>query len=501
MKKITSLFILILTISACSTIPVGYEKIDPEELTEKIETIINDSLFSHAHWGVLIESLQTGKMIYERNSERMFMPASNEKIPTAAVALTTLGSDFNFETVVGYSGIIQDSVLNGDLIIIGDGDPTISDRIYETPTTIFEQWADSLVSLGIKSINGNIIGDDNKFDDEHIGYGWPLDGLDYWYSAEIGALQLNENYVDLQIVPPLTMTDTLIIIPDLVSNYYKLINEIEIVDTGSNNLSITREYGNNEILLQGNIVRGSDSFERSPTITNPTKFYVTVLKEVLENKDISVLGSPLDCDELINYSDSIKITDSLIVHNSLPLSDILTVLMKKSQNLYAETMVKVLGYNNSGLGSFEEGKKVIENVLQDFGVEPETYAYRDGSGLSRYNFISPKQIVSILKGVKESSDWNIWYDLFPIAGIDGTLKWRMKRTKAEGNVRAKTGTISNVRGLSGYVKTAEGEDIVFSFLINGHLKTSRDTELITDKILELIAEYPMINKNKLSNKK
>ena len=144
---------------------------------------------------------------------------------------------------------------------------------------------------------------------------------------------------------------------------------------------------------------------------------------------------------------------------------------------------------------------VVENVLQNFGVEPETYAYRDGSGLSRYNFINPKQIVSILKGMKESSQWKIWYDLFPIAGIDGTLRWRMKRTKSEGNVRAKTGTISNVRGLSGYVKTAEGEDIVFSFLINGHLRTSRDTELITDKVLELIAEYPMINKNKLSNNK
>ncbi len=218
------------------------------------------------------------------------MPASNEKIPTAAAALTKLGPDFRFKTVIGYSGSLVDSTLYGNLIIIGDGDPTLSDRIYEKPTSVFEQWADSLLSMGIKSISGDIIGDDNKFDDEHLGYGWPLDGLDYWYSAEVGALQLNENYVDLEIVPPLNTNDTLQIIPDVISNYYKLINEIEIVDTGSTNLKITRAYGKNEILLKGNVVRNTEAFERSPTITNPTKFYVTVLKEVFENKGIYSFG-------------------------------------------------------------------------------------------------------------------------------------------------------------------------------------------------------------------
>ncbi|MCB0752673.1 MAG: D-alanyl-D-alanine carboxypeptidase/D-alanyl-D-alanine-endopeptidase, partial [Ignavibacteriae bacterium] len=396
MKKIFSLFIISLIFVGCSTIPVGYERINSDELTKKIDSIFNDSLFSHAHWGVLIESLSSGKVLYEKNSERMFMPASNEKIPTAAAALTKLGPDFRFRTIIGYSGNIIDSTLYGDLIIIGDGDPTLSDRIYDKPTTVFEQWTDSLLSLGIKSISGNIIGDDNKFDDENIGYGWPLDGLDYWYSAEIGALQLNENYVDLEIVLPANISDTLKIIPDVISNYYKLINEIEIVDTGSNNLKITRAYGKNEILLKGKIVRNTEPFERSPTITNPTKFYVTVLKEVLENKGITVLGSPIDCDEIPNYVDSIKVTDSLIVYKSIPLKEILKVQMKKSQNLYAETMVRILGFNNTGLGSFDEGKKVVENVLQGFGIQPDTYAYMDGSGLSRYNYISPKQIVNIL---------------------------------------------------------------------------------------------------------
>lgn len=498
MRRLSILLLLFILITACSTIPVGYEKISYDELTYKIESIFGDTLFSHAHWGVMIESLESGEVLYEKNADRMFMPASNEKIPTAASALTVLGPEFKFKTILGYSGVIKDSILYGDLIIIGDGDPTLSDRINEKPTTVFELWADSLLSFGLKSIKGNIIGDDNKFDDEHIGYGWPLDGLDSWYSAEIGALQLNENYVDLQIIPPITKNDTLEIIPDVNSCYYRIINEIEIVDTGKNNIQITREFGNNIIVLKGNVVVGSKPFERSPTITNPTKFYVTVLKEVLEEKGISVLGSPIDCDEISNYADSIKMVDSLIVHHSIPLKDILKILMKKSQNLYAETMVRILGFSEFGLGSFDNGKKIVESVLEKFAVEPGSHSYKDGSGLSRYNYISPNQIVKILKGMKKNKYWDVWYDTLPIAGVDGTLKWRMRNTKADGNVRAKTGTISNVRGLSGYVTTAEGEEIVFSFLINGHLKTSRDTELITDKVLELISDYPIISKKYLN---
>jgi D-alanyl-D-alanine carboxypeptidase/D-alanyl-D-alanine-endopeptidase (penicillin-binding protein 4) len=492
--KNAALFISLIFLSvACATVPQGFMKIDKDLLTEKTDEIFNDTLFSHAHWGVLIKSLENGNVIYERNSDKMFMPASNEKIPTAAAALTKLGPDFRFETVIGYDGSIIDSVLNGDLILVGDGDPTISDRIYEKTTTLFERWADSLRILGIDSINGNIIGDDNKFDNVHIGFGWPHSGLDYWYSAEFGALQLNENYIDLAFFPPSDSIDTLRIVPDVESSYYRLIKEIEITDTGKTSLSITSEFGTNDIVIKGKIKKGSEKFERSPTITNPTKFYATVFKEVLQKKGIGISGQALDCDEVTDYPDSLILTDTLLINESIPLAEILKVLMKKSQNLYAETLVRILGLNKSGKGTFIDGRKVVEEVLNDFGIMPDTYAYMDGSGLSRYNFISPRQIVKILEGMIKGEYREIWYDIQPIAGIDGTLKYRMRGTKAEDNVRAKTGTISNVRGLSGYVKTAEGEELVFSFLVNGHLRSSRETELITDKVLELISEFPVVN--------
>lgn len=485
--KILMLSLFLMSYYGCSSTADLYTYTD---LHESIEQKFNDAAFAHAHWGVLIESLETGKVLYERNADRMFMPASNQKIPTAASGLISLGPDFVYETDLYYSGEIVDSILKGDLIIKGSGDPTFYTRFFDDPREPFFNWADSLLKLGIKHIEGNIIGDDNAFDDNHLGMGWAHDNLDSWYSAEFGALQFNENYIDLKIIPPAVLDDSVQIIPNVQSDYYSIINNITVTDTGKSSLKITRPFNSNVISVSGNLPTGSRSIERSPSIHNPTLFYVTVLKETLINKGISVSGKALDCDDLMYWNlDLIKV-NKILTHNSPQLLEILKILMKNSQNLYAETLVKTMGNKLFENGSFDDGKIAVEDVLLSFGIEPKTYAFNDASGLSRYNFISPNQIVKILKGMRASEYRDIWYEILPIAGIDGTLKSRMKGTPAEGNVKAKTGTISNVRGLSGYLTTFKGEEIVFSFLVNGHLKSSRDTDLITDYVLSMIANYP-----------
>jgi serine-type D-Ala-D-Ala carboxypeptidase/endopeptidase (penicillin-binding protein 4) len=493
-KLIVFLFVIILFIGCGSSLK--YYSLD--ETQNLIDEKFQDSLFAHAHWGVLIESLNSGEIWYEQNADKMFMPASNEKIPTSASALMTLGPDFTFETKLYYTGEIIDSVLNGDLIVKGNGDPTSYTRFFDDPRVPFFSWADTLLKMRLKQINGNIIGDDNNFDDNRYGAGWTLSGLPHWWSAEVGALQFNENYVDLQIIQPATLEDSVKIIPNVESDYFSIINNTVTVDTGRTRIYFDRAYGTNQIIVSGNVHIGNDTLERTPSIWNPTLFYTTVLKETFESKGINVKGKSLDCDDIPMWDFQPLGNDLILTHVSPPLKDILKFLMKKSQNMYAETMVRTMGLMNSGTGSFYEGKKVVERVLENFGIEPDTYSYADGSGLSRYNFISPRQIVKILKGMKNSEHWETWKGLQPIAGVDGTLKRRMKGTKAEGNVRAKTGTISNVRGLSGYLTTADGEEIVFSFLVNGHLLSSRDTELITDSVLEFIAEYPYNNKNKIA---
>jgi len=492
MKKYLLLIIFPLIFGGCSSATNFYSL---DETKQLIDQKFQDSLFSHAHWGVLIESLTTGEVWYEQNGNKMFMPASNEKIPTAAATLLTLGPNFRYKTNLYYTGDIIDSVLNGDLIIKGDGDPTFFTKFYEDSRTPFFYWIDILKKMGIKKIDGNIIGDDNAFEDYGYGDGWTFDGLDSWYSAESGALQFNENNIDLQIIPPKSIDEKLQVIPNVKSNYFNIINNTNISETEPSQISINRAFGTNNITISGIVKVGSKPFERSLSISNPTLFYTNVLLETILSSGILVTGKAIDCDDISDWNPNYNSQKLMNSYLSPPIIDIMKGMMKRSQNMYAETFVKTLGLNIGGIGSFNEGKKVVENVLSNFGIAPKSYAFTDGSGLSRYDYISPKQIVTILKAMKKSQYWNEWNSLFPIAGVDGTLKNRMKGTKAEGNVKAKTGTISNVRGLSGYLTAANGEEIVFSFLVNGHLLSSDDNEMLTDSVLSLIAEYPFsINK-------
>lgn len=490
-KNILSLFILAILLGGCAA-TTEIKKPLPGTLPyliEKIDEQFNDKRFESAFWGVKIQSMNTGEVWYSRNAEKVFMPASNQKIPTTAASIITLGEDFQFETQLTYDGIIENKILNGNLIVFSNGDPTLSNRFHNEPTDVFNLWAEELKNKGIKKINGNIIGDDNAFEDNHLGYGWTLSGLQAWYSAEVGALQLNENVIDIGIVPPVTIDGNIEIKPNLPSSYYSIINEIEIVKTGSSSVSYNRNYGENIIKLSGRVLAGSSPLEVSPSITNPTLFYVTVLKEILEANGIEISGDAVDCDDIKDYNITLEDVTVLSIHKSPPLKDILKGLMKRSQNNYAETMVRLLGWHKTGYGSFREGRKVVEEVLQSMGIEPGSYAFMDGSGLTRYNFISPDQIIKILTYMKETPYWKTWLDIQPVAGVDGTLRGRMRGTSAEGNVKAKTGTIANVRGLSGYVTTADGEEIVFSFLVNNHLRTSRETEDVTDEVLRLISEF------------
>ena len=238
-KSIQKIIAFVLVISSFYGCSSSRDLYTYDEINELIAQRFDDSLFAHAHWGVLIESLETGGIWYQRNADRMFMPASNEKIPTTASALLTLGPDFKYETKLYYSGEIIDSVLKGDLIVVGDGDPTFYTKFYDDPRDPFFHWADSLKKLGIKEIEGNIIGDDNAFDDNGYGMGWAHDGLDAWYSAESGALQFNENYIDLKIIPPLDLNDSVKIIPNIPSSYFEIINNTNVVDTGRNSIKLT----------------------------------------------------------------------------------------------------------------------------------------------------------------------------------------------------------------------------------------------------------------------
>ncbi len=326
-------------------------------LIDSIDKKFDDPRFSNAFWGVEIKSLRTGKIWYERNSNKMFMPASNEKLPTAASAFMLLGPDFKFRTDLYASGEVKDSVLNGNIMVVGDGDPTLYTRFYSDPRDVFYAWADSLKKMGIKKITGNIIGDGRAFGDDSLGFGWSYDGLDAWYSAEVSALQLNENYVDIKITPPQYIGGKVIIEPDLPSKFYSIKDDITVLDTGRARLFVRRQCGTNNIIISGTVKAGGRPVMESPSITNPVLFYVTVLREVLMQSGIEVDGEPVNAAQTVDNNSFANNSNLLITHYSAPLKDIIKVMLKRSQNLYAETLARAIGLKESGKGTFSAGKK------------------------------------------------------------------------------------------------------------------------------------------------
>lgn len=459
------------------------------ELIGKIEARLDDSSVAESFWGVLIESAETGEIWYERNADRMFVPASNQKILVAAASYRVLGPDFTFSTTVRHTGEIDGEVLRGDLVVVGTGDPTIYDRLYSHSHDVFKTWANELKDQGVRRIAGDIVGDDNLWEDRHVGRGWPQWEITPWYYAEYGPLTFNENYVDITFIPPETEDGELVIRPNVESGYFTLVNEVEVVASGRNRVRMERLPDSNTITLSGRVVAGSRPFQQTPTITNPTLFYATALKEVLEAEGIEVEGDPADCDDLSDWEERGRDLPVLIAHESAPLSEVVPLFMKRSQNLYGENLLHALGCYDSGFGSFEAGRRVVERELEAFGIEPNRFRFSDGSGLSRYNHLSPRMIVAINRGMYESDLRDLWLNTLTIAGVDGTLRNFGRGTAVEKNVRGKTGTLSAVRALSGFVTTAQGEQLLFSLLNNGTLAGSDPVDAINLDVLEMLATF------------
>ena len=469
-----------------------------EELSRQIDLQISIPELQTALTGIMVQSAKTGEILYQHNGYKLFMPASNEKIPTSAAALINFGPDFRYETIISTNGEIIDSTLKGDLTIRGSGDPTLSDRFQANKDSffIFEAWADSLKAKGINKIEGNIIGIDNVFDEQAIGYGWTVDNLSYYYAAQIGGLIYNENTATIVIESDSQGVNIdYKIIPDF--GYLQIRSELEF-DAEETDIYVERITGTNIILIKGKI-QSEKRYKEYVSIDNPTLYFLNGLNYELNALGIKTSGKIIDADNLTDSLNTSQ-TERLFTCSSIPFKDVLNVLMKKSQNLYAESMVKLLGHHFGKEGSFDEGSNVIKQTLERFGLEQDSYSFMDGSGLCRYNYISPYHLVQILRGMHYHPYDKVFKESLPIAGIDGTIGYRMKGTAAQGNVFAKTGTISNVRCLSGYATSADGETLIFSTMFNNFLCSVRTVMDVQDRICTLLSSFSR-DKNRMQNKR
>ncbi|MCK9210085.1 MAG: D-alanyl-D-alanine carboxypeptidase/D-alanyl-D-alanine-endopeptidase [Ignavibacteriaceae bacterium] len=436
------------------------------EFSEQLEDIFEDPNFNNAIWGVSIQSLVTGEYFYKKNENKLFMPASDQKLLTSAAGLLLLGPMYRFKTEVFTTGVIDGSILNGDLIIKGFGDPTISGRFNnDDMTKIFRDWADTLLALGIDEINGNILGDDNAFDDIRLGEGWAWDYESDWFAAPSGALSFNDNCIDIVVKPGKRGDQAVLgITPD--TKYAIILNKVLTVGKDSaTNVKIYRERGTNIISVFGSIREGDDSLKVYATINNPTQYFVVTLKDILQQKGISVSGFASDMDDLTDPPGYSK-AKLLFTHHSVFLKDILKVLNKNSHNFYAEQLLKTIGFETKGYGTAARGIEAVKSVLNSIGINTDYMEIVDGSGLSRLNLISPNQITVLLNYMYKSDVFTYFYNSLPVGGVDGTMANRVRKTRAQNNVRAKTGYINGVRSISGYIFTGDKEPIVFSIIVN-----------------------------------
>lgn len=470
---------------------VVQEQLDPVNgLREEMEEILADPAFANAHWGVMIQSVETGEVLYRRNARKLFLPASNVKLVTGAVALTRLGPEFRFKTRIAACGQIEDAseTLLGDLLVVGGGDPAISGRFFEDDQAgLFRAWADSLKAGGISRIDGNVVGDDDLFDDTHVGPGWAWDNLGAAYSAEIGALLLNEGAVRLRITPGESVGDPANLVVEPPTDYLELRNmAVTTADSTGVGVWAARRPFSSEAEVGGRLWIGSGPVTRYVPPQDPTMYFVTVLHETLEAEGIEITGGPVDRDEAASTCDS---ETGLFVHESPTLEEILVPFLKESQNQIGEMLLRYVGAAATDTGSVRTGRRVAESTLTRWGVPDDAYVYYDGSGLSRYNYLAPEAVVRLLRAVALLPEFDIFYNALPIGGVDGTLRGRMRGTAAEGNVRAKTGFISNARALSGYVTTADEELLAFSILTNNFDTPVRPVEYVQDLLVERLVHF------------
>lgn len=460
-----------------------------QELKDQLEETFNDPNFSNANWGVMIKSLKTGEILYKKNADKLFIPASNQKLFTTSAVLALLTEKYFYETSLFLNGEIRNGKVAGDLIIKGTGDPTISSKFIDGGGhKVFEAWADSLLAKGITEILGNIIGDDSAFDNQYYGKGWQSDNEQFWFSAPVGALSFNDNCVHVTIRPSLPGKSAILsVYPE--TEYVSVDNKIVTVNQNEEEgISFIRERGTNNITFRGKIRKNSKETSEYVTVVNPTVYFLTIVREVFERKGIKVSGRIIGIKDNDNKYDP----EDLILlarHKSLFLKDIVKETNKNSNNFFAEQLFKTLGYEMYGLGSVENGLRASRELFNDMGINLDNLYLVDGSGLSRLNMVTPRHVVNLLSYMYKSEVFDSFYKSLPIAGIDGSLSSRMRRTSAENNVHAKPGYNTGISALSGYVKTFEGEPLVFCMFVNNYLVPTALATYIQDLVCIRLSNF------------
>lgn len=444
-------------------------------LKDKLDELItSDPMLKTSEVGIVVHDLTTGKELYSHQDDKLYRPASIEKVVTAVTALDVLGSKYQFQTTLSYDGVIKNGILKGNLYVKGGFDPEFMDLDMDFLVRAIQE-------AGIRTISGKLVGDVSLMDSLYWGAGWSWDDTPESFQPYLSPLMLNRGCVDIKVSPSSKgRAGKVEITPE--SDYYQVNNRSVSLRPGAGSLKITRNW-----LANGNTIdiSGCVSSVRKKTLNmyDSKRFFMNTFCYKLKKEGLSVSKDSIF---FMETPDSTK----WIYTCQRPLEMVLKRALKESDNLSAEALFRQLGRMNgkhTSHLSFGDCQKVVKRFMRhSLGYDPEDYQIVDGSGVSLYNYVSPRLILAYLNyAYRHPAIFQPFYDCLPVAGVDGTLRGRMRSGRAFRNVRAKTGTVTGVSSLAGYVTSVKGHKISF-VIINQNVLKARQARNLQDKICELL---------------
>jgi len=440
-------------------------------------TLLGTGVAGKGAWGLLILDAESGQTLYEQKADKFFVPASNMKLFTTALALAKLGLDYRFHTTLETRGAISaEGTLNGDLILVGRGDPNLSNRKFPyllkeefegPPEKVLAELADALVAKGVKEISGDIVGDDSYFPRDRYPSGWEIDDMVWQYGAAISAIVVDDNTVTLTLTPGERSGDPVQAAIAPATRDFVVENDVatSAADLKAD-LTLTREPGANLVVVRGTLPAKTAPRKLVLAIEEPAQHAAALLADLLAERGMNIGGKAREVHVPEGAETAVTPRAVLAEHVSVPLGDAVKLVNKISQNLHAEMLLRTAARQNGAWSTPEELAKYPEDFYSAAGILAGDVVQSDGSGLSRRDLVTPRAIAALLKYAQGQPWFAAYYASLPVAGEDGSLEDRMKNSPAAGRIHAKTGSLEHVRSRSGYADTPGGRRLIFSFLSN-----------------------------------
>jgi len=449
----------------------------------QIRSMIEEGAGSDSFWAVVISD-SSGTILESYNADHLVRPASVQKLLSSAAFLHLLGPDYRYRTPLFASGRQDGEVWRGDLLITGSGDPSLNTDFHNDPLSLFEKWTDLFTERGITRIEGNLIGNESYFDDVPWPQGWEWDDLSYYYAVETSALSFNSNVVDLEVMADGEVgTRPRIQWYPFNTPYVDFINEQVITPPATSyEESYRRLPGSNTILLRSTLPQGY--YETEPlSINEPARYFIDTFRRYMAQRGVELTGQVIvDRQDRIEERGEWTLLDQ---HISVPLSDMIREMNFNSNNFYSEMLLKTLSAETYGPpGTTELGLQAVTGFLSSVGLDMESARMRDASGMAPANLVRASDLNLLLHRLRQMDHFGVFRGSLAVAGRSGTLEHRFRNSPVEGSFFGKSGYVSGVRTLAGYLRTHSGQELIVTLVTNNYAVSTGVIDQLHRRMLE-----------------